>query len=72
MMEATSRGLGVVQVIRVERGRWIWIRRNQAGEVVARSSNPVPSRWRAEREARRANGRALPVLRVVQEPLRRV
>ena len=71
MTEATSRGLGVLQVVRVERGRWIWIRRNQAGEVVSRSINAAPSRWRAEREARRANGTALPVLRVVPQPLRR-
>jgi hypothetical protein len=71
MIEATSRSLGVLQVVRVAPGRWIWVRRNQAGEVVSRSINPVPSRWRAERDARRDNGTALPVLRIVPQPLRR-
>jgi hypothetical protein len=62
--------VGVVEVLKAGQG-WTWQRRSQAGVVVTSATRSFRTRWSATRNARRANGLAVPCLRLRLELRRR-
>jgi hypothetical protein len=62
--------VGVVEVLRDRRG-WTWQRRSQAGVVVTSAPRTFRTHWSATRNARRANGLAVPCLTLRLDPRRR-